>query len=558
MSTRRTWSSRRLNRRQALRGAGVGLAGLSGAVLIGCGDSDDEATPTSSAGTPDASATSAGTAAPADTPMASDRGQGGTLQVALGADPTGLDPSTSRGGGDHHYLYSMFENLVNNGPDFSIKPGIATEWEVVDDLTVRFTTRNGFTYQDGTPFSTEDIKYTIERHQDPETQSYAAGQVGSIESVEVVDDSTVIVHLNAVTSPLFAILGDRAGMIMAQEPTEAAGDDFTNHPIGSGPFQLDNWEVDASVALSKFANYGVEGRPYLDEIDVQVVPNSSVQFANLRTGDADLIFVETKDREAARGNTDIQYHEWVGTGYTQVNTNAALFPNNDLRLRQAMTYSLNRQAVLDGIFFGEGELANGPMTKATWAYNENLDPIAEDLEKAKKLLDAAGYPDGIEFEMVIVADETRGPLAEMMKAQWARVGIDVTLVPRSSEEAGAEYRNQKYPMYLTFFSGRADPDMTIFENFHSEGSFNRVRYNEEYVPDDSQASLDAKIEAARQLYAVEERKPLYDEIQRQIVEDGLGVFFTHRTNAVGLTQRVQGFTPYGDGKLRLHELSLEA
>ena len=126
-----------------------------------------------------------------------------------------------------------------------------------------------------------------------------------------------------------------------------------------------------------------------------------------------------------------------------------------------------------------------------------------------------------------------------MKAQWARVGVDVTLVPRSAEEAGAEYRNQRYPMYLTFFSGRADPDMTIYENFHSKGSFNRVVYNDAYVPDDAQVALDANIEQARQLYDIEERKPLYDEIQRQIVEDGFGILFTHRTNAVGLTPRVQ-------------------
>ena len=139
---------------------------------------------------------------------------GGTLKVALGSDPTGLDPSTSRGGGDHHYLYSIFDNLVNNGPDFSVKPGLATEWEVVDDLTIRFKIQDGRTFHDGSPVTAEDVKYTIDRHKDPETQSYSAGQVESVESVEVVDDTTAIFHLNTITSPIFAILGDRNGMIM--------------------------------------------------------------------------------------------------------------------------------------------------------------------------------------------------------------------------------------------------------------------------------------------------------------------------------------------------------
>lgn len=553
MDTRRGWTATRVNRRQALRGVGIGLAGLSGAALLGCGDSDeaDATAAASSTGAP------SGSASPVATPEASTRTRGGSLKVALGSDPTGLDPSTSRGGGDHHYLYSMFENLVNNGPDFSVKPGIATEWEVVDDLTIRFKTKTGFKFHDGSDFSTEDIAYTIERHKDPETQSYSAGQVQSIESVEVIDDSTVVFHLNQITSPLFAILGDRAGMIMPRAATEAAGSDYNNHPIGSGPFQFDSWAVDANVKMKRFADYA-EDYPFLDDIDVQVVPNSSVQFANLRTGDADVITVDPKDRANARELEGIQLHEWISTAYTQVNTNAALFPNTDVRLRQAMSYSLNRQAILDGIYFGEGEVANGPMTRATWAFNENLAPIPEDLTKAKQLLDAAGYGDGLAFEMVIVADEDRAPLSEMMKAQWARVGIDMTIVARSAEEAGAEYRNQQYPMFLTFFSGRADPDMTIYENFHSKGSFNRAIYNEEYVPDDLQAALDANIEAARQIYDQSERKALYDEIQRQIMEDAFGILFTHRTNAVALSNRVEGFQPYGDGKYRFHELSLKA
>ncbi len=554
MATRTGWTSRRVTRRQALRGASIGLAGLSGAALLGCGDSDEASDATAAA---TAAGGGAGAAPSVPTPDASARTRGGTLKVALGGDPTGLDPSTSRGGGDHHYLYSIFENLVNNGPDFSTKPGIATEWEVIDDLTIRFTTRNGFKYHDGTDFSTEDIKFTIDHHKDPATQSYSAGQVSSVESVDVVDDTTVVFNLNSVTASLFAILGDRNGMIMPREVTKAAGSDFTNKPVGSGPFKLQSWAVDANVQMVRNEEYA-EDYPYLDAIDVQVVPNTSVQFANLRTGDADVITVDPKDRASARTTDGIQLNEWISTAYTQVNINTAVEPINDMRVRQALTHSLNRQAILDGIYFGEGEPANGPITKASWAYNENLKAIEEDLTTAKQFLDAAGYADGLAFEMVIVADEDRAPLSEMMKAQWARIGVDTTIVARSAEEAGAEYRNQLYPMFLTFFSGRADPDMTIFENFHSKGGFNRAQFNEAYTPSAEQLELDAKIEAARQVYDQAERKAMYDDIQTQIMEQAFGILFTHRTNAVALSNRVEGFQPYGDGKYRFHEISLKA
>ena len=131
----------------------------------------------------------------------------------------------------------------------------------------------------------------------------------------------------------------------------------------------------------------------MDGIELQVVPNSSVQFANLRSGNADLIFVDAKDVSAAKSDPAVQFVQYPSTAYSQVNMNISQAPLNDVRVRQAMTYSLNRKAILDGIYFGVGELANGPITAASWAYNESLKPIEEDLTKAKQLLTAAGHPE---------------------------------------------------------------------------------------------------------------------------------------------------------------------
>ena len=146
----------------------------------------------------------------------------------------------------------------------------------------------------------------------------------------------------------------------------------------------------------------------------------------------------------------------------------------------------------------------------------------------------------------------------MLKSQWARVGINVNLVSRTSEQATVEYRDQKFPMFLVGFSGRADPDLTIYDNFHSTGAFNRASFNKTYTPEESQKTLDAKIVKARQVYDQAQRKVLYDDIQKQLVENAHCILFTHRLNLVGMSKRVRGFTPYGDGKLRLHELWLDS
>jgi peptide/nickel transport system substrate-binding protein len=174
------------------------------------------------------------------------------------------------------------------------------------------------------------------------------------------------------------------------------------------------------------------------------------------------------------------------------------------------------------------------------------------------LLSAAGHPDGITFDFLITASEINTPLSAMLQSQWARAGINVNIVVRTAEQSTVEYRDQKFPMFLTGFSGRADPDLTIFDNFHSKGAFNRASFNKDYTLEESQVSLDAKIEKGRQIYDQEQRKAIYDDIQKQIVENAHGIFFTHNSNNVGMSKRLRGFTPYGDGKLRLHELWLDS
>ena len=118
---------------------------------------------------------------------------------------------------------------------------------------------------------------------------------------------------------VFAILGDRAGMILSPTAVQKSGEDFTNKPVGSGPMKLDNWAVGASQKLSKFAQYRKSGYPYLDGIDVQIVPNSSVQFANLRSGNTDLIMLGQKDVDAAKKFTDRNHIVFGGrSGFERV------------------------------------------------------------------------------------------------------------------------------------------------------------------------------------------------------------------------------------------------
>ena len=419
---------KQFNRRRALQGIGGGTALLGTGVFFGgCGGGNaNDSTSKGGSDTVDTRPTTAPNVVAK---------KGGTLKVAMSADPTGLDPSTSRGGGDHNWLYSIFDNLVNNDPKFQVSKGIAAKWEIVDDLTVAFTIpETGFTYHDGTPFSIEDIKYTIERHLDPATKSFAAGSLSSVDKVELPDSTHAVIKLKTLTASLYTILGDRAGMIMSPTPTKKGGANFTNKPVGSGPFKLDSWALDASAKLSKFATYRTKDYPHMDNIDVQIVPNSSVQFANLRSGNADLIFVD------AFTGSYIPFHLMTREFYQLVRSRLALHgvaAFNFLPTAEVFESNLRTvKLVFDNLdFFNSGERQLDTTNVILFG---RLDPLSEAETLQRAVAAQARYK--FRFDVSQLVTERRFPDPKVLKGD---VLTDDFAAADVLDARGRKYRREK-------------------------------------------------------------------------------------------------------------------
>lgn len=552
MTEQNYWQTR-ISRRTALRGAGLAAGAFGAAALIGC--SDDDAPGGGDGGSTQASP-GAGTAAPASE---SEIKKGGELRVALAADTyDGLNPAVGRGGGDYQILYTYYDTLVALAPDLTIQPSLAESFEVVDDVTIKFDLRKDVRWHDGSPFTADDVKFTMEVNKDPE-RGYTSGQVSTIDSVEVTDDHTAIFHLSQLTASIMSILADRPGMMLPRS-AESNLDAYNESPITTGPVKLQEWVKESYQRYVRNDDYWGE-KTHFDSLRYDIIPDDSVRFANLRTGDTDISFLSPSDVGAARAAEDrMTQVEWPSLAVARGAINVALYPLNDVRIRQALAYATNYEGILNSIWFGLGEVANGMETPASWAWNPDVPKMKEDLTEARRLLEAAGEGNGQNVWPMVTSNTADSiAMCELLKAQWDRVGVKIDIHPMPSSEAGTAARDQQFAWIPSFgWSGRSDPDLTYYENFHSTGAFNRASFNTAYKPDAAQQEIDNLLVQGRSTYDMEERTEVYHRVSELLVENVMALFWIQRVNELAHSNRVKNFVPWGDAKLRNQTIWLDS
>lgn len=290
---------RTVSRRVFVRGVtGAGL-GLAGAYLAACGGGGGAARSTTQ---PSAPATGAAAAVK----------PGGTLKLAYGLEPSSLDPHVGNSGGDDYYWYSMFDNLVAYDQKFVSQPdlSLAQKWEIADPTTIVFQLRPGVKFHDGTDFNAEVVKWNIERVLNPDVKSTARSFLLSIDRVETPDPLTARFVLKEPNAALMGLLGGRGGAMVSRAAVEKLGKEFGSRPVGTGPFQFVEWAPGDHVTVKKNPSYwGKDANgvplPYLDQVIYRIIPDPTVSFANLTTGEVHLAGINPKDLAAAQANPDL-------------------------------------------------------------------------------------------------------------------------------------------------------------------------------------------------------------------------------------------------------------
>ena len=385
------------------------------------------AAPTSNSTEDTGAGSSADTAAESSPPAA----PSGTLTAALPLEPNSVNPPNGADRMAELVIIQVFDALL--GVDFTtgeIMPALATEWSISDDgTTYEFTLREGVTFHDGSAFNADDVVATFEAGRDP-VNAYAADYEGI--TVEVIDP----LHVRLVReTPDVTYLRRLAETYIISDEQFAAGGNqaIEESPIGTGAFKFVEWTKGDRIALAANENYWDEGKPHLAELIFRPIPESSTRLAAIQTGEVDIVnrlsadeaqsLLSAENVEVVRYPADRVYY----IAFNNLSTGIGL-PTEDARVRQAMNYAVNRQAIVDGLFNGFARLSTGFVTPSNLGYDEALEPFPYDPDKAKELLAEAGYADGFEIGMAcpIGAYTNFEEVCQAIAADLSNVGITIT------------------------------------------------------------------------------------------------------------------------------------
>jgi peptide/nickel transport system substrate-binding protein len=491
-------------------------------------------------------------AAPASKPAG---GSGGALKVAHFANPSQLDPIRSVAGFDKHVSLAIFDPLVGMDKSLKLQPALAESWDSPDLTNWTFKLRKGVKFHDGTDFNAQAVKFHIERMKDPATKSSLAGQVAIIDHVEVVDDYTAKMVTKSPYANLPALMADRHGYINSPAAIQTAGADYgVTSAVGTGPFKFVEWRQNDKITLEKNTSYWDPARPKVDRIDMAIIPDDNVRLANVKTGQLDAVYsLAFKDIQPLRSDKSLQLIEAPGIATWNVFIHAQNPPFNNLALRQAWAYTIDREAILQAAAFGSGAVSNTVFAPGFGDYYlKDLKPLPRDLDMAKKKLAEGGQPNGFEFEFIAISVGPFQTIAQILQAQAAEVGIKANI--NVMDDAAWSVRNNTTCDVMagqSIWTGRPDLDSTLAAMYDPDGSSCKGgRYN---VPEATDL-----IRKARETKEVADRQKIYAQIGKLTVDNVMDLQLVYPSTSVLLTPKVGGFQVYGDGFVRWDEVTIQS
>ncbi|SDZ50174.1 peptide/nickel transport system substrate-binding protein/oligopeptide transport system substrate-binding protein [Jannaschia faecimaris] len=378
--------------------------------------------------------------------MDPDAQYGGNITITYKDDVATLDPAIGYDWQNWSMIKSLYDGLMDYEPGTTdLRPGLAESYEISDDgMTFTFKLREGVKFHNGREMTAEDVKYSLDRVTNPETQSPGAGFFGSIagydavssgeaeglSGVTVVDPYTIEIALSRPDATFLHVMGLNFASVVAKEAVEAAGADFGKTAMGTGAFKLGEWTIGQRLVFEKNADYWREGLPYLDSVTFEVGQEPIVALLRLQNGEVDVPgdgippakFMEVMNdpAQAERVIEGGQLH----TGYITLNVNVPPFDNVDVR--KAVNMAINKERITQ-VINGRAVPATQPLPPSMPGYTEGYEGYAYDPEAAKAMLAEAGFPDGFETELFVMNTDPNPRIAQAIQQDLSQIGIDASI-----------------------------------------------------------------------------------------------------------------------------------
>ncbi len=467
---------------------------------------------------------------------------GGVLRAGMQADPVGLDPHITGATATRNMLENVYDTLVMFDSSLQIVPGLAESWEASDDgRTWTFTLRENAMFHDGSPVTAGDVAFSISRIKDPDVASPRGDDFAVVDSIDVPDDRTVVLNLAEPFSPLLSKLAHSLNVIVPEAVVREHGD-LQEVVVGSGPFRFVEYLPQTRMVLERFDDHwatDADGNalPYLDGITFQFYPDPTSRTTAVQTGAVDWIeYVPAADVDVLDADPEVEVVGGLSANFRSVYLNVARAPFDDPHVRRAFSYAIDEQAVVDLALFGTGGVpATGTTIPASNHYGVRDSPyVGRDLEAARAEMAASSVPDGFEFDLYVTTtyDFLRTP-AEVVQANLAEIGVTANIVAEDWSIYLPKALEGDFDATILGESGQSDPDDFLFNVFYTDNGGNLGNY--------SNPEVDVLLERGRQVSDPEERREIYLEAQRLILEDAAHVFLFHSSQYEAIRGEVRGF-----------------
>jgi peptide/nickel transport system substrate-binding protein len=483
---------------------------------------------------------------------------GGTLTVALSADPDKLDPTLSRSLYSRYVFHTMCEKLYDLGPDAKVVPQLATALPTIssDGLSLTIPLKQGVKFADGGTFDATAVKTSLNRHLTL-AGSARKSELGPITAIETPDPKTVVIKLSKPFAPLTAALADRAGMVLSPAAVGKLGANFSTAPVCVGPFKFASRVAQNSIKVVKDPQYYDAAKVHLDSIEYRIITDSSIRSANLKSGDAQVAdSLSTQDAPTLQKDDSVSVLQSQSLGYQGLtvnigNANGIGSPLQPLdtpiaknpKVRQALALSIDREALVKSIFNGLNTVACSPVSpKSEFTSDAAQVCPAYDPAKAKQLLAEAGVSAPYKVEMITSNNPDSLRLAQALQGMVKEGGFELVIKPVEYAALLDQQDRGDFELLQLGWSGRVDPDANIYNFIGSTGSQNVSGY--------SNPDVDKLLTDARQATDKAERVKLYGEVVSKLQQDDPIIYLYRQRNLTGVSKKLLGIQVYPDGVIR--------
>jgi peptide/nickel transport system substrate-binding protein len=477
------------------------------------------------------------------------------IVVAITEDPRGsLDPIDTFLVTWGSIASNIFDGLLERGEDLKLRPGLAESWEYKDPKTLEFKLRKGVAFQNGEPFNAESVKFTFDRLLGPEGEkSPQRSNYDAIDKVEVIDEHTVVFKLKKPDPVLLTKLAGYGAMIVPPKYLKEKGDaNFNTNPIGTGPFKVTEYVKDDHISMEANAKYW-GGSPKVKKVKYRIIPEATTRIAELQTGAVDIAArIPASQAKTIESNKDLSLQKSGSPTVRFIRFDVSKPPMDNVKVRQAINYAIDKQAIIDKILNGYGKAISTIQGDISFGNDPNLKPYPYDPAKAKQLLHDAGVQPNTKLTLSIVgSDAVFKEVAQAVSAYLKEVGLAVEIKPQDVQTLNNDLipKAKAGEMFQFGWGGwTLDFDNTAYL-LYKKGQF--------WNPSYGSPEVDKLLDAERNSVSQEERQKIFYQLDKVLIDEAVDVPLYQDMTLWGVNKKVKGFVTPPDDRLRLKDVSFE-